>query len=138
MTLIKRLIIKYVKRDILSIIFILTVVWPVKTRTRIFMPFFDWYGGEGSSSHRKIIIKGLNPPLQRNEDGAHEKDSSLLGTGRFSRVVRCMIKEESRVRQTSQSENVNITTGNETDEITDAESSNYSQEIAVKVIFSIH
>ena len=59
------------------------------------MPFFDWYGGEGSSSHRKIIIKGLNRPLQRNEVGAHEKDSSLLGTGRFSRVVRCMIKEES-------------------------------------------
>ena len=102
------------------------------------MPFFDWYGGEGSSSHRKIIVKGLHRPMQTNELGSDPEDSSLLGKGKFSRVIRCVIKEESRTKQTSQSAKSNFSAAKETDKSAIAEASNYSQEMAVKVTFSIY
>jgi len=109
-----------------------TVVWPIKTRTRIFMPFFDWYGGECSKSQRKIIIKETNR-TNNTSRSCSINDSSLLGKGRFSRVIRCRIKEESRIcsnaTQTSKSKD-----SKESDVTDFVDNSDFSPEMAVKVI----
>ena len=98
------------------------------------MPYFDWYGGEGSSSHRRIIIKELSP--RKNLDQVDSpQDSSLLGKGRFSRVIRCKIKEESRICQKASNELHNIITGSYGHSSNLADANEFSQEIAVKVEF---
>ena len=104
------------------------VVWPVKTRTRIFLPFFDWYGGEGSGSHRRIIIQETQQKIQDATGLLNNKNKdSLLGYGRFSRVIRCKIREESRFSSCSAA-------ALESEDITDcAKEQQFSQELAVKV-----
>ena len=98
------------------------------------MPYFDWYGGEGSSSHRRIIIKELNP--RKNLDQVDSpQDSSLLGKGRFSRVIQCKIKEESRICQKASKELHNVITGSYGHSSNLADANEFSQEIAVKVEF---
>ena len=109
----------------------ISVVWPIKTRTRIFMPFFDWYGGEGSRSQRKIVIKEICRDINTTSDSDINR-SSLLGKGRFSRVMRCRIREESRV-----SSEAPISIRNRDLRIVDmndsVDNSDFSPEIAVKV-----
>ena len=97
------------------------------------MPFFDWYGGECSKSQRKIIIKETNRTINTSKS-CSINDSSLLGKGRFSRVIRCRIKEESRVsfNATLSSKSKDSKESDETDFV---DSSDFSPEIAVKVTF---
>ena len=95
------------------------------------MPFFDWYGGEGSRSQRKIVIKEIKRANNTTSDSDINR-SSLLGKGRFSRVMRCRIREESRV---SSEASINIRNRDlGVDDRTDfVDNSDFSPEIAVKV-----
>lgn len=116
-----------------SIDLIDTVVWPVKTRTRIFLPFFEWYGGKGSNSQRKVIIKEQEGQERTEGNNTQNEDSSIIGRGQFSRVIRCRIKEESRTGQTFSSGSPQTTIPNV--ETTDSvETNDFSQEIALKII----
>ena len=92
------------------------------------MPFFDWYGGEGSGSHRRIIIQETQQKIQDATGLLNNKNKdSLLGYGRFSRVIRCKIREESRFSSCSAA-------ALESEDITDcAKEQQFSQELAVKV-----
>ena len=95
------------------------------------MPFFDWYGGEGSRSQRKIVIKEMSRTINTTSDSDINR-SSLLGKGRFSRVMRCRIREESRVSSEApiSIRNRDLRMVDRTDSI---DNSDFSPEIAVKV-----
>ena len=102
----------------------------MKTRTRIFLPFFDWYGGEGSGSHRRIIIKESQQTTCSKEGTTN--NTTLLGKGRYGRVIRCKIKEECRIHQntaTGYSDNTREIDSN------DDYREDFSQELAIKVRF---
>ena len=111
-------------------------MWPVKTRTRIFLPFFDWYGGEGSGSHRKIIIQEPQQTTGLKGVGIVNNDN-LLGKGRFSRVIRCKIKEESRICQKATTKSLDTSSCiTENKDTTDSvEDKEFSPEMAIKVRF---
>ena len=95
------------------------------------MPFFDWYGGEGSRSQRKIVIKEMCRAINTASD-SNINGSSLLGKGRFSRVIRCRIREESRVPLEAHinTRHKDLKMADMTDSV---DNSDFSPEIAVKV-----
>ena len=95
------------------------------------MPFFDWYGGEGSSSQRKIILREIDR-TNDTERGNFINNSSLLGKGRFSRVIRGKIKEASRLHSepSLNLRDTNSKTTTDTTGSTDGE--DFSPEMAVK------
>ena len=92
------------------------------------MPFFDWYGGEGSGSHRRIIIQETHQKIQDATGLSNNKNKgSLLGYGRFSRVIRCKIREESRFSSCS------AATLEPEDVLDCVKEEQFSQDLAVKV-----
>ena len=108
------------------------VVWPIKTRIRIFLPFFEWYGGDGSGSQKRIIIQEVPVDSSRLARDVPEKyQGSLLGRGSYSHVVRCTIREELRHKFISNQHKQYVGAGDAIDCPSSEETS--SDELAVKV-----
>ena len=79
-----------------------------------------------------MIIKEQENQERAEGNDTQNEDSSIIGRGQFSRVIRCRIKEESRTGQTFPSGSPQTTIPNV--ETTDSvETNDFSQEIALKV-----
>ena len=79
-----------------------------------------------------MIIKEQENQERTEGNNTQNEDSSIIGRGQFSRVIRCRIKEESRTGQTfpSGSPQTTIPKVETTDSV---ETNDFSQEIALKV-----
>ena len=76
-----------------------------------------------------MIIKEQENQERTEGNNTQNEDSSIIGRGQFSRVIRCRIKEESRIGQTFPS-GTTIPIVETTDSV---ETNDFSQEIALKV-----